>query len=408
MLSDRETLGGAAVAATRLGEQLADDGHSVSRIVRFPEGGHHSWMTRRLELSRLSRLVSRLLPARLQARFRQSAAARRLGLILREIQPDVVNLHNIHGSGDDGWSVEVAAVCAEYAPVVWTLHDMWSFTGRCAYAWDCEQYRDGCDYRCPTPDEYPALHPRLIRSAWRQRRRVLSSTEGLVAVAPSRWLQGAAKRGMWRDHRVDLIPNGLPLTVYHPVDRDFARRALQIETQRPVLLACAEDWSERRKGGEILRRALGGLPRGLVHLVTLGRTGLSIPGQSTHNLGYVDHERTRVLAYSAADLLVHPAPVDNLPNVVLEAMACGTPVIGLPVGGVPEMVRPGLTGWLAVEPSAEALAAAIGEALEALRAGTDLRETCRRTATTEYDQCLQSSRYSALFEELVADRATGS
>src|SRR5207302_691948 len=98
-----------------------------------------------------------------------------------------------------------------------------------------------------------------------------------------------------------------------------------------------------------------------------------------------------------ADLLVHPAPVDNLPNVVMEAIACGTPVVGYPIGGVPDMACPGKTGWLASDVSASALADALDGALADLARGRDYRDTCRAVAEDEFDVTLQAERYARLF-----------
>jgi glycosyltransferase involved in cell wall biosynthesis len=124
------------------------------------------------------------------------------------------------------------------------------------------------------------------------------------------------------------------------------------------------------------------------------------------SLGYVSHERMKVLAYSAADLFVHPAPVDNLPNVVMEAIACGTPVVGFPIGGVPDMVRPGVTGWLANQVSHTALATALNRALDDLHNGIDLRASCRETAVSEYGGDVQASQYSEVFATLLQNKAT--
>jgi glycosyltransferase involved in cell wall biosynthesis len=123
-------------------------------------------------------------------------------------------------------------------------------------------------------------------------------------------------------------------------------------------------------------------------------------GIQVHSLGYVTHERMKVLAYSAADLLVHPAPVDNLPNVVLEAIACGTPVVGFPIGGMPDMVRAGETGWLASALSSEALADTLAQACGELKRGRNLRGSCRVIAEREYNPALQATRYSNLFGAL--------
>jgi glycosyltransferase involved in cell wall biosynthesis len=114
-----------------------------------------------------------------------------------------------------------------------------------------------------------------------------------------------------------------------------------------------------------------------------------------------------MLAYNAADALLHPAPVDNFPNVALESLACGTPVIALPIGGLPEIVRPSVTGWLAQDPTAAGLGQAVNEALTALEDGVDLRPVCRHLAEMEYPLELQATRYRRLFTDLTAPLKMG-
>jgi glycosyltransferase involved in cell wall biosynthesis len=111
--------------------------------------------------------------------------------------------------------------------------------------------------------------------------------------------------------------------------------------------------------------------------------------------GRVEHASIKRLLLSAADCFVHPAPVDNLPNVVLEALACATPIVAFPVGGLPDMVRPDTTGWLAVDVSASALAAALRLALAELPS-VERSAACRRVVTSEYAMELQAQRYEAL------------
>jgi len=260
----------------------------------------------------------------------------------------------------------------------------------------------GCDATCPTPQEYPARLPQRIAGDWQQRRHLLENEARLWAVAPSQWLAQEARAGLWKNRLLEIVPYGLPLDVYQPVDRVIARQALGIGSTGPVILVVAQNLSERRKGGSFLIEALQKLPIRPLSLLTMGIEPLPVPGDGVqvHPLGYVTHDRMKVLAYSAADLLVHPAPVDNLPNVVLEAIACGTPVVGFRIGGMPDMVRAGATGWLAPDLSSQALADVLGEACGELKRGADLRDSCRAIAEREYNPALQARRYLNLFESL--------
>lgn len=405
LISDHETIGGAAVAASRLATALAAD-HDVTRLVLFPDGQPHPWRTIRLghetALQRqLLRLPRRFLPRRFPRPATFNAVAKELRAVLRRLRPDVVNLHNLHGGTAWGWRPELAAVAAEFAPVVWTLHDMWSFTGRCAYSYDCRQFMTGCTAACPTAAEPPALPPDQITAAWAARLSLLRKTP-MVAVTPSRWLAAEASRGLWAGHRVEVIPYGVPTDVYRPVPRDEARRKLGVQAVGPVVLLSAHDLTERRKGADLIPAMWPHVrPRPLT-LLTMGggRLPLDVPGVHHHALGWIGDESVRALAYSAADVLLHPAPVDNFPNVVLEALACGTPVVGLAVGGVPEMVRPNVTGWLATAPTAAALGEALTLALA--ESGPDWRRTCRQGVEKHYLMSHQAHRYGELYRSVTA------
>jgi len=403
ILSDNETSGGAAIAASRLASALTLEDVEVIRIVGRADGNEHPWTTIPLQvrlyeemvLEVISRVSQRLITA-----LKALILRRRLNGVLKKLRPNIINVHNLHGAG---WGIELVNVCSRNAPVVWTLHDMWSFTGRCAYTSSSCNFTEGCDGSCPTFAEYPALAPSLIAEAWRRRRDLMSALPNLVAVTPSKWLSREARAGLWAGHQVEVVPNGLPLGIYAPLSTILAREALGIDAGARVLMIAAPKLSEKRKGMSYLREALQRLSYGPVTVITLGTGGLGfeLPGIHLHQLGYIDHERTKVLAYSAADIFVHPALLDNLPNVVMEAIACGTPVVGFPVGGVPEMVNPGSTGWLMDEVSPEALARTLDVALDDLDRGVDLRERCRAQAEAEYDVSIQAKRYLELFRSLM-------
>ena len=403
LLSDVEWSGGAAVAASRLARGLATDGHDVTRLVHIPNRRDAAWSIRTLAglHTGRSRFVRQLSPGGAANRMLRFAVSAQLARALAALKPDVINLHNLHSAG---WHPELAAVCAAHAPVVWTLHDMWSFTGRCAYSFDCRLFETGCNATCPTPHEYPTLPPSRIANAWEERRRLLDDHD-ICAVTPSRWLRDEAARGLWAGHRIEVIPYGLPLDVFRPHDRTAVRQQLGLDGSAPVLLMTAADVSERRKGGALLRAALALLNRDVTLLIAgEGQLGLPAGRVRVLELGQIADEEQLARTYSAADLLVHPAPVDNLPNVVLESIACSTPVVGFPIGGVPDMVRPGITGWLARDVSVAALASALHLALDQIAGGIDLRSSCRAVAEQEYGQPLQAARYARLFESLITNR----
>lgn len=403
MLSDWETqYGGAAVSASRLAEAFVRAGHQITRIVSMKDSQPHPWSTVPLTPSTWGWGAAKVLPQMITGSFLIPDIAHKLKRMLTDLQPDIIHIHNIHGASSSFWDLELIRICGDNAPIVWTLHDMWSFTGRCAYNYDCQKYLHGCDAACPTPGEYPSLSPDLINHAWDQRRKLFQDLRNVAAVAPSRWLASKAQEGLWHSKRIEIIPYGLPLCIYEPVEKSMARKALGLSTKGPVLLFAAHQLDDRRKGWLQALQAIQQITIRPISVLLMGSGTLrsQIPGVLDFPLGYIDHERTRALAYSAADIYLHPAQADNLPNTVMEAISCGTPVVAFSVGGIPELVRPGVTGWLVDEQTPSALAVTLEQALYEVNNDGVLSRSCRETAEREFSMNLQVERYQALFREM--------
>jgi glycosyltransferase involved in cell wall biosynthesis len=328
------------------------------------------------------------------------------GEVVASLPPaDVVNLHWISRLVDyraffDG--------LPERLPVVWTLHDMNLFTGGCHYDRGCGAYRRRCG-RCPqlgSEDEDD-----LSRQVWRRKRDLFSRTprERLHLVTPSRWLAEEASASSLIDDRfpVSVIPYGLDTNAFAPRDRGFARQVLDLPREAKVVLFVAHSVENDRKGFGMLREALAGLTgeEGLV-LLSLGKGEPAVPeGIEQRHLGFVSDDRYLSVIYSAADVFVIPSRQDNLPATVLEAMACGTPVVGSDVGGIPEMVRPGETGYLAEDGDPDDLRDGILRVLRDPDGREALSRRCRERVLGEYGLERQARRYERLYRELLSGEA---
>ncbi|MFC1706216.1 glycosyltransferase [Planctomycetota bacterium] len=404
LICDKWRGGGAAIAAARLATGLEARGTNVTRMVAAMERRRdgvllcppHLW-------SWLAGAAMRRLGLPAAARcLRPPAAIDRLRCAVARLRPDVVNIHNLHGVLNDPTVLGKLGSL----PRVWTLHDMWSCTGRCTYSHDCEKYVSGCDAECPTPREYPALAPHRIALSWQRRQRMFEQLPAMVAVTPSRWLASVARRGLWNNHRVEVIPNGIDLSVFRPVSRIEARRAFGIPERGFVLMFAAADLRERRKGAAILIEALAGLSQ-RVRALILGSGKMDLPDHIEAIQRSTTDATEIAQAYNAADLFVLPSLADNLPNVLIEAIACGTPCVTMPLGGMPEVVRSGITGWLSQKEDPKALRNVLEEAIATILGGLDLRDSCRQIARAEYGLPLQAERYDRLFEELLLRSDTG-
>jgi glycosyltransferase involved in cell wall biosynthesis len=321
---------------------------------------------------------------------------------------DVINLHNLHGYF---FNLFLLPRMERFAPLVWTLHDMWALTGHCAYPGDCARWLQGRCRLCPNLPGPPKVYRDAVSVTFAARRRVYRRIRP-VLVTPSRWLLGEVERApLTAPFRRRCIPNGLDLSVFRPVGRAAARAALGLPRHERVLMFSAHYLDAPRKGGDLMMRALRVLKdqgvAGIRLLFVGGRKGPA--GEEfpypVHEMGRVDGEPIMAAAYSAADLFVLPTRADNLPNGLVESIACGTPCASFRVGGVPEVVRPGATGWLAEPSDAADLARCIREALEiGDRHRRRMAAECRRIAEAEYGVGLMQRRYVELYRELLAER----
>lgn len=319
---------------------------------------------------------------------------------------DLVNVHWVAGFlAAEG----VRRIVESGRPVAWTLHDMRPFTGGCHYASGCTGFTAGC---AACPQLTAALHALPPRVLARGRRRLRGIP--LTFVAPSRWLAGELVRGSLFDpaaHDVRVIPNGIDLVRYAPGDRAAARRRLGLPEAGLGILLGSVSLGEQRKGAAEAARAIGlaahrlaAAGKGPLPLViTYGSGAVEIPGVACRHLGPLEEAGVLDAAHSC-DLHLSLAREDNLPNTVMEALACGLPVIATRAGGHPEMITDGVEGWLVgvddVAAAAATLVACVAEPARVKAAGI----AARRRAETHWDCRSQARRYLELAAELAARR----
>jgi glycosyltransferase involved in cell wall biosynthesis len=232
----------------------------------------------------------------------------------------------------------------------------------------------------------------------------------LHLVAPSRWMLELVKESpLLSRFPATLIPYGVDVEEFVPRDRRFAREVLGIPQGAQVVMFVSDNLTNRRKGGSFLSSALSGLPQ--AHNLFLISVGSGNPPDTGAipclHMGYVTDNRFLSMIYSAADLFVIPSLQDNLPNTVLESMACGTPVVGFDVGGIPDMVRPGRTGQLVPVGDSVALGHAMTQLLNAPSVLRQMGDECRKVAMEEYSYELSAARHTALYESLVCQAPRG-
>ena len=316
---------------------------------------------------------------------------------------DILNFHNLHS----GYFNYLALPrLTRDRPAVYTLHDMWAFTGHCAYSYDCERWKTGCG-SCPYPSTYPAIRRDNTRLEWKLKKTVHGNAN-LTIVTVSRWLADQARQSLLSRFAVHHIPNGLNTDICRPLDPEKCREVLQIPQGKKTLLFAAADTKDPRKGFDLLLNALCALPASLKKEIVLTVMGdganqdiAKNTGVETVNLGYVDGDILKSIVFSAADLFVFPTRADNLPVVLQESMACGTPMISFDIGGVSDLVRPGTTGYLAHPEDSQDLSQGIVQLLEDNDARAKMGANCRAIALEEYSSDLQAKRYLDLYRSIL-------
>ena len=325
-----------------------------------------------------------------------------LGGRLKESSPDLVHLH----WGCCGF-VPLTAVADIRQPVVWTMHDSWVFTGGCNIPGDCLRYREGCGC-CPQLGS--ASRQDLSNWELRRKARVWRHTE-LTMVAPSRWMAECARSSsLLRGTRIEVIPNGLDLGRYRPINKGTARDLLGLPRGKKLVLFGATVVADRNKGFQLLRRAVAGMDsdwRDRVNMVVFGASSpsdLEGTGVTLHDLGRLHDDVSLQLAYGAADVICVPSLQESFGQTATEAMACATPVVAFAATGLLDIVDHGVNGYLATPYDCEDLAAglkwALGGEVDPLALGRAAREKAER----EFSMEIVARKHLALYRELLASR----
>jgi glycosyltransferase involved in cell wall biosynthesis len=268
-------------------------------------------------------------------------------------EADVIHLHWVAGFLDYSFFQK------NTKPVIWTLHDMNPFTGGCHYSSGCEKYKTECK-DCPqlqgTINSDNAFFDQEYKKSF-------LVGQAPVITAPSQWLwRSSTQSRLFGTFQNIYIPYSLDISVFKPQNKSFCRSVLNLPQEKKILLYVSVDIENKRKGFDLLLEALSGLDMTNVHICAVGVRDIKINYRTDIMfLGSISDERLMALVYSAADVFILPSREDNLPNVLLESVACGTPVISFPVGGMLDIIKTGLNGILAYDLTSASLAGVINE-----------------------------------------------
>ena len=407
-LNTYDIFGGAARAAFRLHKQLPAVGIKSVMLVQQKESSVDSTIGPKSNLSKsIAHLRTPLdhLP-KLLYRNRKSTIYHFQWLPdflikkIRAVNPDVIHLHWICRG-----FVNVSTVARIKTPIIWTLHDMWPFTGGCHYPSDCERYKKSCG-KCPQLGSKSEND--LSRWTWSRKARLWKNLD-LTLVAPSRWMKTRVQySSLLKNKTVEVIPNGIDINRFRPLDRKMARSCLGFSQKKQLILFGALNaTSDRRKGFQYLTPCLQRLSQTKIgseaELIVFGASKPANPpdfGLKTTYLGQLQDEISISMIYAACDVFIAPSIEDNLPNTVMEAMACGTPCVAFDIGGVPEMIDHLKNGYLAAPKDPNDLARGIEWVLENKNRLISLGKEAREKVEKEYDLSRVAKQMASLYESV--------
>lgn len=414
IVNTSEKTGGAAVAANRLMEALNNNGVKAKMLVADKQTGNinvvglpRAWWFRlcfvwerlciffhlhfskarlfELDMANVGTDITTL------PEFREADV-----IHLSWINQGMLSLQGLHRIVESG------------KPVVWTMHDLWPVSSVCHYARECERFKTGCGH-CPLLP-HGGSEGDLSHRVYRRKERVYGQSN-IHFVTCSRWLGEQARQSpLVAGLHVWSIPNPIDTRVFCPKDRVEARRRLGLPTDKRIVLFVSQRVTMERKGMayfvEAVRRLLDDHPQMArdTAVAVLGGHAEEVTGRlalPSFPLGYVADEQRMVDAYNAADVFVLPSLEDNLPNTIMESMACGVPCVGFDVGGIPEMIDHGQNGYIAAYADAADLARGIRWVLDEAD-GPSLSRQALHKVQSHYSQQAVALRYTEVYNRAMA------
>lgn len=406
LVNTSETTGGAAIACGRILKALRSEGVDASMMVRNAERQGEG-------------VISAGSPLRKKWCFLKERAAiwaangfskdkifyvdiANSGIDITKTdafrQADIIHLHWINQGFISLCGLE--KIIRSGKPIVWTMHDMWPFTGICHHADSCTKYSSEC-HDCPLLPKRGCTD--LAKRTFRRKMAALEHAD-ITFVGCSNWLANlCSKSRIAAGHKVVSIPNPIDTGVYAPMDKAAIRRKIGLPTDKKLILFSAVKTTDIRKGMQYFQdccRILKESGQDDIEVLILGMNGetlastLPLPSRA---LGYVGEGISLAEFYNAADVFVTPSLQENLPNTIMEALSCGVPCVGFEIGGIPEMIDHRVNGYVAEYKSAEDLARGISWVLNEANY-SELCRSARAKVLGSYSEKVVAQRYMSLYK----------
>ena len=319
---------------------------------------------------------------------------------INRLDPDIVHLNWITGG-----FIKLESLAGINRPLIWTLHDMWAFTGGCHYTEGCHRYENSCG-KCPVLNS--SRERDLSSWIFNRKKETYSRIKNLTITTPSHWLADSVRKSeLLKGFSTEVIPNGLDTTVFSPLEKISARKELSLDPEKKLILFGAIDATQNKlKGFKYLKEAIKKLSGDQIELMVFGDSRSSVTdyyGLKVNSFGYIDDNYKLRCLYSAADVMVVPSIQEVFGQTATEAMSCGTPVVAFRTTGLLDIIDHKQTGYLASLFDAEDLAKGIRWCIEDQQRNLLLSENARKKVLDKFDINKIAEMYKDLYHKILSN-----
>ena len=415
IINTSERIGGAAIAAHRLMDTLRNNGIQATMLVRDKQTNQMTVIGLKKSWWRIWQFVWERIVIWKANHFKKhnlfAVDIANTGTDITNLpefrQADIIHLHWINQGMLS--LKDLQKIFTSGKPVVWTMHDMWPCTGICHHARECDKYHQTC-HHCPYL--YKNGGKKDISYQVFKKKKSLYTLAPITFVTCSQWLKNrASQSALLTNHRIVHIPNPINVNLFKPKNKQKARIDSGLPTDMKLILFGAAKITDKRKGIDYFVESCQILSQ--KHPEFKDRLGVVVYGKESEQLkslvpfhvyplNYISHEKELVDIYNAVDLFVTPSLEENLPNTIMEAMACGTPCIGFEVGGIPEMIDHLHNGYVAEYKSSEDFANGIHWALSEGEYQS-LSDEARRKVVSSYSENAIAQKHIEVYNKITGD-----
>jgi len=403
-----DTKGGAAMVSWELKAGLEKLGHEAYMAVGFKRSDDPKIFD--VFNTPLNRFISKIIHKNFYQRLSYHIAYHRSNdisiplakkifhhKILKDI--DIIHAHNLHSNF---FNLNELPMLSHQKPFIWTLHDMWAITGHSAHAFDCDHWQTG-GCQCKLPDTIPPHKKNNSQKLWELKKEIYYKSK-LHIVVPSKWLYEKAQLSILKNHVAHLIYNGVDTNIFKPQEKNIARKKLGLPLDKKIILFASKGGSKNIWKGWNFVEDIIDKEKNNPHILflCLGGYDTDMRLKNVAPIDYIKDRNKLASYYSASDMLLYPSIADNCPLTVLEAMACGLPVLAFATGGIPELIMHKKTGYVAEYKNKKDLRAGFEYLITvSLDKFNSMSEECRKRVVRHFSLPNMTQQYLNLYQKIL-------